>query len=82
MIPFLIVGAFVFVVVLITSMIGNHNFKERFPPISDEEFLAGCAPGTDPDVALKVRRIVAKHFGVEYECVYPSATFIGDLGAD
>jgi hypothetical protein len=58
------------------------SFRERFPPISDAEFLARCRPGTNPEVALKVRRIVAKHFGIEYERVYPSMTFIEDIGAD
>jgi hypothetical protein len=58
------------------------DFKKRFPPISDEEFLARCPPGTTPAVALKVRRIVADHFAVEYERVYPTTRFIEDLGAD
>lgn len=57
-------------------------FEARFPPISDEEFLTRCTPGTDPEVALKVRRIVAKHFAVEYERVHPSTCFVEDLGAD
>ncbi|MBX9624693.1 MAG: hypothetical protein K2X82_12870 [Gemmataceae bacterium] len=58
------------------------SFNERFPPISDAEFLARCTPGTRPEVALKVRRIVAEHLAVEYERVYPSTRFIEDLGAD
>jgi hypothetical protein len=58
------------------------DFEARFPPISDAEFLARCPPGTDPEVALKVRRIVADHFPVEYERVYPSTRFIEDLGVD
>ena len=57
-------------------------FNDRFPPISDAEFLARCTPGTNPEVALKVRRIVAKHFAIEYERVHPSMTFIEDIGAD
>ena len=55
-------------------------FEERFPPISDAEFLALCRPGTDPEVALKVRRMVAEYFDVEYERVHPSMTFVEDLG--
>jgi len=51
-------------------------------PISDAEFLVRCSPGVDPRVALKVREIVAEHFGVEYERVHPSTRFIEDLGAD
>ncbi len=57
-------------------------FEERFPPISDAEFLARCSPGIDPAVALKVRRLVAEHFAIEYERVYPSMTFVEDIGAD
>ncbi|QJW99856.1 acyl carrier protein [Frigoriglobus tundricola] len=77
-----VIGAIAFFAALIGIATANDNFNERFPPISDAEFLARCAPGTNPGVALKVRRIVAKHFGVEYERVYPSSTFIEDLGAD
>lgn len=57
-------------------------FEKRFPPISDAEFLARSAPGTDPRVALKVRRIVADHFAIDYDRVHPSTRFIDDLGAD
>jgi hypothetical protein len=56
-------------------------FEESFPPISDAEFLARCTPGTNPEVALKVRRIVAEYFGIEYERVHPSTQFIEDLDA-
>ena len=34
-------------------------FAERFPPLSDADFVARCAAGTDPVVALKVRRILS-----------------------
>jgi hypothetical protein len=57
-------------------------FRERFPPISDAEFLTRCRPGVDPDVALRIRRLVAEHFAIEYERVQPSMTFIEDIGAD
>jgi hypothetical protein len=57
-------------------------FNQRFPPISDAQFLARCTPGTNPHVALKVRRIVAENLGVEYERIYPSTRFDEDLGAD
>jgi hypothetical protein len=58
------------------------DFNQQFPPISDAEFLARCTPGTSPEVALRVRRIVAKQYAVYYEQVYPSTRFIEDLGAD
>jgi hypothetical protein len=60
----------------------QERFRERFPPISDSEFLALCSPGTRPDAALGVRRIVAETLGVEYHRVYPSSSFVEDLGAD
>jgi acyl carrier protein len=44
--------------------------------------LALSSPGVSPEVALKVRRIVADHFAIEYERVHPSMTFIEDVGAD
>ena len=69
-------------VVLVCGWRARAAFQERFPPISDAEFLARCAPGVDPEVALKVRRLVARHFAVEYERVHPATGFIEDLGAD
>jgi hypothetical protein len=60
----------------------ERDLNSRFPPISDDEFMALCRPGSNREVALKVRRIVAKCLPVEYEQVYPSTAFIDDLGAD
>jgi hypothetical protein len=57
-------------------------FYEQFPPISDAEFLARCRPDTNPEIALKVRRIVAESLGVEYERVYPTSRFFEDFGPD
>jgi len=84
--PVIICGAFflLFLAVLlakIADVVRNRGDGE-FPPISDEEFLARCTPGTSAEVALKVRRIVASMLAVEYEQVYPSTRFIEDLGAD
>lgn len=85
MTPILFGVAVFLAVVLVGILAAKHRraaFEERFPPISDAEFLARCPPGTTPEVAFKVRRIVAAHFAVEYERVYPSTSFIEDLGAD
>jgi hypothetical protein len=57
-------------------------FADRFPPISDEEFISRCGPGTNRQVALKVRRIIAEQLGVDYERIYPSSRFVNDLGAE
>lgn len=58
------------------------SYEARCPPISDAEFVARCSPGTRPEVALKVRRIIATHLAVEYDRIHPSTRFIEDLGAD
>ncbi|MBO0698248.1 MAG: hypothetical protein J2P46_07635 [Zavarzinella sp.] len=75
----LVIGALVCVVAAIRI---RATRADDFPPISDAEFLARCKPGTSPEVALKVRRIVAKTLAVEYERVYPSSRFVDDLAAD
>lgn len=51
-------------------------------PMSDQEFIAACGPGTDPEVALEVRRIVSEKLSIPYEEIYPSHRFIEDLKAD
>ncbi|MBN9519534.1 hypothetical protein J0H58_13595 [bacterium] len=58
------------------------DVHDRFPPISDAEFIARCTPGTTPEVALKVRRIIAEQLAVEYERIHPSMSFVEDIGAD
>jgi hypothetical protein len=58
------------------------EFNNRFPPLTDAEFLARCKPGVNPVTALKVREIVAEQCGVERSRVYPSARFVEDLGMD
>jgi hypothetical protein len=60
----------------------NRVFQERFPPMSDEEFVRACGPGTNPDIALRVRRIVSESLGVDYERIHPSSSFVNDLGAE
>jgi hypothetical protein len=52
------------------------------PPISDEEFLSRCKPGTDPAVALRVREIVADQLAIRRETIYPEHRFVEDLKAD
>jgi hypothetical protein len=72
----------IFVVMMIVDRRKRVDFNNRFPPISDDEFLSRCGQGTNPEVALKVRRIVADQFGVDYERIYPTTSFVRDLGAD
>jgi len=56
--------------------------EENFLPMSDAEFLARCPPGTSPEVALKVRRIVADTLAVKYDLVHPATRFVEDIAAD
>lgn len=58
------------------------DFEKSFPAISDAEFLSRCRPGTNPEVALKVRRILSDCLGVEYERIYPESQLVRDLGAE
>jgi hypothetical protein len=85
MIPIFLIVAVILVIFGCCAVMAKRrqeSFKERFPPISDAEFLARCRPGTNPAVALRVRRIVADSLGVEYERIYPSSRFVEDLGAE
>lgn len=58
------------------------SLRERFPPISDEEFMTRCRPGTRPEIALKVRRIIADCLAREYDCIYPGSRLVADLDAE
>lgn len=80
-------------VILTTTLLGIRHamrlaeqqakaFRKKFPPITDEEFLSRCIAGTNPDIALKVRRVVAESLGVDYERIYPSSRLGEDLGAE
>jgi hypothetical protein len=77
-------GALAVLVALLlgAAMDRSRTFRDRFPPLTDAEFLALCPPGTNPEVALKVRAMFAEYFAVDYERVHPSMTFVEDLGAD
>jgi hypothetical protein len=59
----------------------QESFNSRFPAISDAEFIARCSPGTNPEVALRVRQVLAESIGVECERIYPSSRLIQDLDA-
>ena len=49
--------------------------------VSDEEFLAACRPGVRPEVAFKVRHIVADQLNIPEHTIHPNNSFT-DLGAD
>ena len=56
-------------------------YRDTHPPISDEEFLKLCDPSISPEVALKVREVLADALGMRKEEIYPDARLIADLGA-
>lgn len=75
----LLVILLVLFVIAFFSMAQSKRWYEKWPAIDDEEFLARCPAGTNREVALKVRRIVAEQTGVEHEHVYPDQSFVDDL---
>ena len=60
----------------------HSDYLRTHPPISDEEFLRRCSPGTPPDVALRVREIVAEVSCVPADQISPDARFVDDLAMD
>lgn len=52
------------------------RFREKYPPISDDEFMAKLPPGTSRDVALRVRDIVSIQLGVDRERIHPDSKFV------
>ena len=57
------------------------QFNERYPPMTDPEFIQRCSPGTDPEVAIKIRHILSDSLGIPVERIYPDQNF-SDLGVD
>lgn len=72
----------IFSVVLVWRRSATIPSIEKWPPISDDEFIRRCPPGVDRERALKVRRIISEQLGVDYDRVYPEQRFVEDLGCD
>lgn len=82
---YLLTAVVVVLVVMIVIVLEKRRiakFNERFPPISDDEFIRRCTPGVNRSTALRVRRIISEQLGIEYERVYPEQKFVHDLGCD
>lgn len=58
------------------------EFRKKFPPLTEDEFVERCGPGTDREVALKVRDIIATQLHIPPAEIYPEHRFIDDLHAD
>ncbi|WP_442506891.1 hypothetical protein SH528x_005765 [Novipirellula sp. SH528] len=65
--------------ILFADRTGQKRFNDRWPPITDDEFLAACSPGTSRDTALRVRRIVSEQLGIPYDRIHPDQDFVRDL---
>lgn len=65
-----------------TSIWKPCGFDKAWPPISEDEFIARCSPGTNRERALAVRRIVSEQLGIPYDQVYPEQNFVSDLGCN
>ncbi|MEM6778937.1 MAG: hypothetical protein AAF670_14875 [Planctomycetota bacterium] len=57
----------------------QRDFMRKWPPISDDEFIAKCSTGTDQARALRVRRIISEELDVPYEHIHPEQRFVEDL---
>ena len=55
---------------------GKQEYARTHPPISDEEFLKLCSSDVRPEMALKVREIIADAYGVDREEIYPDTRLI------
>ena len=70
------------ITVIAASYIQTNGWQDKWPPIDDDEFMARCTPGTNREVALKVRKIISKQLGIDYNRVYPEQRFVEDLKCD
>lgn len=71
-----------FVLALIWCAAPDVPCKDKWPPISEDEFIRRCSPGVNRERALKVRRIISEQLGVDYDRIYPEQRFVEDLGCD
>lgn len=81
-VPIILVIFFIAIVVVLHNKCRIAKFNEQFPPIDDDEFVRRCRPGTNRDIALRVRRIISTQLDIEYERIYPEHRFVEDLGCD
>ena len=75
----LIVIAVGLAVIAIFAFVESKKWYEKWPAISDDEFVSRCPSGTNRETALRVREIISEQTGVEYEHIYPEQSFVKDL---
>ncbi len=52
---------------------------EKYRPLTDEQFVARCRPGTRAETALKVRSIISEVSGIPEERIHPEHSWGEDL---
>ncbi len=69
---------FVFCSLAIICMFDRYRIRSPYsrPVISDDEFMDLLPPGTNRDVAMRVRSIVSEQSGIERDLIHPDSTFI------
>ena len=72
----------ILIVVVMVCELDQIPARDKWPPITDDDFIRRCSPGVDRERALTVRRIISEQLGVEYARVYPEQRFVQDLGCD
>ena len=66
----------IIVLSLILVLVGRSYEPKNSTPISDDEFMERLPPGTDREIALRVRAIVAHQTGVKREYIHPGTKFV------
>lgn len=51
------------------------GFANKYPGLSDDEFMAKLPKGTSRDTALRVRNIIADQMGVPRQHIHPETRF-------
>ncbi|MCH9652589.1 MAG: hypothetical protein K0U86_08690 [Planctomycetes bacterium] len=66
-----IAALFVLGAIYLVYFAPSNKFYKRWPAIDDDEFVRRCSPGTNREVALKVREIISDVSGEDYEHIHP-----------
>lgn len=74
-----IVACTILAILILQSVHEERRWKQKWPAIDDDEFMRRCPAGTNRVIALKVRRLVAKHVGIAIENIHPQQNFVDDL---
>ena len=45
-------------------------------PMTDEEFVAACSAGVNPETALKVRETIVDVYGIDAEMIHPDMDLV------